>query len=331
MANAYGVAGSHIFITGGAGFIGTTLASKLVDDNRITLFDNLHNDALSNTLLKSHPNVEFIKGDVLNAKQLAESMAPSVDYVIHCAAIAGVDTVVNNPLKTLEVNLLGVFHALQGASKLPNLKRFVDFSTSEVYGQRAYNVHESLIHPQIVVGEPRWTYSISKLAGEFVTHSYHVQYGTPTVTIRPFNVYGPNQVGVGAIHHFVIKALKGDDLTIHNDGMQIRAWCYIEDFVDGVLLAMTRTPVSGRSYNIGNPQSSLTTLALARLVNEVVGGKSKLEFKRLTYPDVELRIPDISAARSELGFCPQVDIKEGIERTVAWYREHRSAAARKAA
>src|SRR5262245_13516660 len=128
MANAYGVAGSHIFITGGAGFIGTTLATKLVDDNRITLFDNLHNDALSNTALQTHRNVDFIKGDVLDAKQLASAIPQSVDYVIHCAAIAGVDTVVNNPLKTLEVNLLGVFHVLQAAAKLPKLKRFVDFS-----------------------------------------------------------------------------------------------------------------------------------------------------------------------------------------------------------
>jgi nucleoside-diphosphate-sugar epimerase len=320
MGNIYGVHGSHIFITGGAGFIATTLASRLVEDNRVTLYDNLHNNALQYSPLQNHPNVEFIRGDVLDVGQLSSAIAPTVDYVIHCAAIAGVDTVVKNPLKTLEVNLLGTFHVLSACARQKGLKRFVDFSTSEIYGRRAYNVSEECINPFIRIGEARWTYSISKLAGEFIAHSYFQTHGVPVVSVRPFNVYGPNQVGVGAIHGFVVRALKGDDLFVHNDGMQIRSWAYIDDFVHGVLLAMTHPKSAGKSYNIGNPRASLTILALARMVTSLAGSTSRLIFKKLDYEDVELRIPDITAARSDLGFEPTVDIEEGLQRTIAWYR-----------
>jgi len=326
MSNFYGIHGSHVLITGGAGFIGTTLASRLVEDNKVTLFDNLHNDALKNTPLRNHPNVRFIKGDILDSAGLAQALDQSVEYVIHCAAIAGVDTVLKNPLKTLEVNLIGLSKVLEASAKLKKLKRFVDFSTSEVYGQRAYNVDEQTIHPRITVGEARWTYSISKLAGEFLAHSYHKVHKLPTVTIRPFNVYGPNQVGVGAIHHFILRALNNEDLTVHNDGMQIRAWCYIDDFVHGVLLAMTSENSCGKAYNIGNPRSALTTYCLARLIVSTAKSASNLIFKKLNYPDVEIRIPDITAARTDFDFHPQVDIEDGIERTIGWYRIHQSPA-----
>ncbi|HEV3237593.1 MAG TPA: NAD-dependent epimerase/dehydratase family protein [Gemmataceae bacterium] len=322
MSNIYGIHDSHVFITGGAGFIGTTLASRLADDNQITLFDNLHNDALKNTALKDHPRVRFIKGDILDSHSLAQAIDPSVEYVIHCAAIAGVDTVLNNPLRTLEVNLLGLYKVLEASARIKSLKRFVDFSTSEVYGQRAYNVNEQTIHPLITVGEARWTYSISKLAGEFLAHSYHKVHHLPTVTIRPFNVYGPNQVGVGAIHHFILRALAGEDVTVHNDGMQIRAWCYIDDFVHGVLLAMMSEKACGKAYNIGNPRSALTTYCLARLIMNTAQSTSNLVFKKLTYPDVEIRIPDITAARTDFDFQPKVDIEDGVERTINWYRTH---------
>ncbi|MBZ0172146.1 MAG: GDP-mannose 4,6-dehydratase, partial [Phycisphaerales bacterium] len=163
MANKYGVEGSHLFITGGAGFIGTTLASMLADDNRVTLYDNLHNNALEHSPLRDHPNINFVKGDILDAASLAGAMTKDVDRVIHCAAIAGVDTVVNAPLKTLEVNIQGTFNVFAAANTLPNLKRIVDFSTSEVFGQHAYNVSEFEISPTVTIGEGRWTYAVSKL------------------------------------------------------------------------------------------------------------------------------------------------------------------------
>jgi dTDP-glucose 4,6-dehydratase len=321
MANKYGIEGTMIFITGGAGFIATTIASELADDNEIILYDNLHNNAYQHTDLSEHKNVSLIIGDVLDGKKLSNSMSNNIDYFIHCAAIAGVDTVIKNPMKTLEVNILGVFNVLKSALKVKSLKRFVDFSTSEVFGQYAYNVDEFVINPKVTVGEGRWTYAISKLAGEFITHAYHLQHSVPTVTIRPFNIYGPNQVGVGAIHHFVLRAVKGEDLIIHDDGSQIRAWCYVDDFVNGVLLAMRSEQATGKSYNIGNPRSTITVYNLAQLIHTLARSKSKIKFKKMGHQDVALRIPNISAARMDLGFEPKVELEEGLEKTIDWYRK----------
>ena len=113
------------------------------------------------------------------------------------------------------------------------------------------------------VGEARWTYAVSKLATEHLALSYQKQYGLPTVSIRPFNIYGPRQVGEGAVHHFIARALRNDVITIHGDGSQIRSWCYIDDIVDGVLTAMESEAAVGHAFNIGNPRSTLTIYRLA--------------------------------------------------------------------
>ncbi len=320
MANSHGIAGSHILITGGAGFIGTTLAGRLADDNRVTLYDNLHNDAFSSSAVRDHPNVRLVEGDIRDLESLRAAMEEGVEYLIHCAAIAGVDTVIENPHLTLEVNLEGVFNVCKAAVDCPGLKRLIDFSTSEVFGSKAYNVDEFTISPTLSVGEARWTYAISKLAGEFIAHAYHTKFGVPTVTIRPFNVYGPNQVGVGAIHHFVVRAVRGEDLIIHDDGSQIRAWCYVDDFVDGVLRTLGNDKAVGRSYNIGNPRSTVTTYNLARMIIDLAGSDSKYRFEKRGMQDIALRIPNIDSARRDLGFEPQVELEEGLRRTIEWYR-----------
>src|SRR5262249_20577275 len=158
---------------------------------------------------------------------------------------------------------------------LPALKRFVALSTSEVYGTHAAGAQEQHVRPEITVGQPRWTYAMSKLAGEFFTDAYCQVYQVPAVTIRPFNVYCPNQVGVGAVHNFVRRALAGEEIVLHNDGSQVRAWCYIDDFVDGMLRAITGAPQPGRCYNIGNPEAVLTVAELARLVVSAAGSESR--------------------------------------------------------
>ena len=313
---------SHILITGGAGFIGSTLAALLADNNKVTLYDNLHNNALINSPIAKHPNVHLIKGDVLDLEGLCSALDSSVEYFIHCAAIAGVDTVVNNPHLTLEVNLIGTFNACKAAERHGNLKKFVEFSTSEVFGSHAYNVDEFTINPSVTVGEARWTYAISKLAGEFVAHAYHSKFSVPSVTIRPFNIYGPNQVGVGAIHHFTKAAIKGEDLTIHDDGSQIRAWCYVDDFIDGVLRVLTYDDAVGKSYNIGNPRSTVTTYNLAKLIIREANSSSKLIYKKMDFQDIALRIPNINSAREDLGYEPKIELEEGIRNTIAWYKSN---------
>jgi nucleoside-diphosphate-sugar epimerase len=319
-ARCVSISNSKIFITGGAGFIGTRLARELAAENEVVLFDNLHNDAYTTSQLQEFANVRLVRGDVRDADSVRRAMDSDVDYVIHAAAIAGVNTVLADPVRVLEVNIQGTFNVVGAALKLPHLKRLVDFSTSEVFGSIAENVDESEMNLTVSVTEPRWVYALSKLTGEFLVHAHHVRDGLPSVTIRPFNIYGPNQVGVGAIHHFVRRALAGEDLVIHGDGSQIRAWCYIDDFIDGILRAMDSEKSIGRSYNIGNPRSTVTVSELARMIVDLAGSASRIIFEPMSGAEVFIRIPNITAAREDLGFVPEVDLAEGLKRTIEWYR-----------
>jgi nucleoside-diphosphate-sugar epimerase len=310
--------GKKIFLTGGAGFIGTSLGTRLVERNELVIFDNHHRNALPFTELEGHPNVRFIKGDVLNYQSVAEAME-GCDMVIHLAAIAGVDDVFNHPVLTMKVNMLGTYHVLEAALH-HRIKRLVDFSTSEVFGSYAFRVQEGDVTSLGAVGETRWTYAVSKLATEHLAHNYFREFGLPTVSIRPFNIFGPRQVGQGAIHAFVVKAIAGEDLVVHNDGSQIRAWCYIDDIVEGVLLALTREEAVGHAFNIGNPRSVVTVYNLASEIIRLSGSRSKIRFEPMDRADVELRVPSITKARQLLGFEPTVDLETGLLRTIAWYR-----------
>ena len=313
--------GKRILITGGAGFIGTSLALRLMEDNEVVLLDNLHRNAMKGTALEEHPNVTFIRGDVLDAEQMDE-VTRGCQAVIHMASIAGVDTVMANPVLTMKVGLLGTYHALDAAHRAGGVERFIDFSTSEVFGRFAFRVTEGDATQLGAVGEARWTYAVSKLATEHLALNYHKQHGLPALSIRPFNIYGPRQVGSGAVHHFIVRALRGEDLEIHNDGSQIRSWCYIDDIVDGILLALDNDRAVGHAFNIGNPRSTVTIHNLAREIVRLVGSDSQLQHVTWNHPDVELRIPDVGKARDLLGYEPRVDLEEGLGRTIQWYREH---------
>jgi len=312
--------GKRVLITGGAGFIGSTLARRLVDANRVVLFDNLTRDALQHTDLASHANVDMVQGDILDADALGR-VAQGATHIVHMAAIAGVDSVLKSPVRTMRVNLLGTANVLEAAAaNADGLERFLDFSTSEVFGRHAYKVEETHETSGGSVGEARWTYAVSKLAGEYLAHSYFDEMSLPTAVIRPFNIYGPNQVGSGAIHHFTVRGLAGDDLIIHGDGSQIRAWCYIDDIVAAILEILESPAAVGQAFNIGNPRSVCTTYDLALRIQRLTGGRSSLVFRPLHYSDVEIRIPDITKSRDLLRWEPQVDLDEGLERTLAWYR-----------
>ena len=222
--------GARICVTGGAGFIGTHLVERLAGRNRVVIFDNFHRDALTASGVGSLPGVEVVHGDVLD-RAAVEKAVSGCDAVVHLASIAGVDTVLKHPVLTMKVSMLGTIHALDGALATGTVKRFVDFSTSEVFGRYAYHVTEFDATTLGAVGEARWTYAVAKLATEHLAMSYGKQYGLPACSIRPFNVYGPGQVGEGAVHHFIVRALAGEPLVVHNDGSQIRAWCYVDDII----------------------------------------------------------------------------------------------------
>jgi nucleoside-diphosphate-sugar epimerase len=309
-----------VLITGGAGFIGTALCRRLVEHNRVRIFDNLRRNALAEAGLDRHPNVELVVGDVRDAQAVAGAVK-GVQYIAHMASIAGVDTVRKNPVTTMEVSLEGTLNALRAAHREGGVQRFVDFSTSEVFGTYAFRVREADVTSLGAVGEARWTYAVSKLATEHLAHNYYVQYQLPTCAIRPFNIYGPGQVGEGAVHAFAVRALKNEPVLIHNEGDQIRSWCYIDDIVDGIELCLTRPEAVGESFNIGNPRSTVTIYQLARLVIDLARSSSEIKFVEWGHADVELRVPDVRKAEQRLGYRPKVELDVGLLRTLDWYRQ----------
>lgn len=313
------ITGKRIFITGGAGFIGSALAGRLVDANEVVLYDSLRRNALASRPFADHPNLRLVEGDILDPAPLAAAMA-GADVVVHCAAIAGIDTVIREPVTTMRVNLVGSANVLEAAAALPRCDRVVCFSTSEVFGQQAFRSAETDATVMGAVGEARWTYAVSKLAEEHLAIAYHHQAGLPTTVVRPFNVYGPGQVGEGALRTFIQRAIRDEPIEIHGDGTQIRAWCYVDDMVDGVLLAMERPEAVGESFNIGNQRAVVTIFGLANTVVRVLGSRSPITFTRKDYVDVELRIPSVRKAADLLGFEAKVDLEEGILRAAEYYR-----------
>jgi nucleoside-diphosphate-sugar epimerase len=316
------IEGWRILVTGGAGFIGSHLVERLAGRNELRLFDTLHRNALTGTGLEALPTVELIQGDVLD-RAAVDRAIQGCNAVIHLASIAGVDTVMRIPVQTMRVSLLGTANLLEAAAAQPDMRRFIDFSTSEVFGSHAYNVSEGDVTSLGAVGEARWTYSVAKLATEHLCMCYFREQGLPAVAVRPFNIYGPRQVGEGAVHHFILRALSGEPLTIHNDGGQIRAWCYVDDIVNGVELCLSADEAPGNTFNIGNPRSTVTIYNLARDIVRLSSSGSPLQHVTWDFPDVELRIPNIDKARDLLGFAPQVDLEEGLLRTISWYRQRR--------
>ena len=313
------IKGKIFFITGGAGFIGTSLVQRIIQDNKVIVYDNFHRNALKFTALSSHSNLTLIEGDVLN-RDLLQKHIKGANVVVHLASIAGVDNVLAKPVKTMEIALLGTHNVLSLAKEESTIECFIDFSTSEVFGSFAFNVTEA--EPTLIgsVGEARWTYAVSKLATEHLTLNYFKQYGFPALSIRPFNIFGPLQVGEGAIHTFIMRALKNAPLCIHNEGNQIRSWCYIDDIVDGILLSIEKKEAIGQALNIGNPINTFTIYNLAKIIIRLCKSQSKIIFVKKNIVDVELRIPSVEKAKRILNFVPKVDLEEGLLKTIEWYK-----------
>ncbi|MFC1287902.1 NAD-dependent epimerase/dehydratase family protein [Bacillus paralicheniformis] len=314
MSDMTELSGQHIFITGGAGFIGSSLIGKLIERNSVTVYDNFSRDSLRYKSYRDHPHLKVVQGDILDVNALKKAIQ-GASHIVHAAGIAGIDTVIQNPVKTMQVNMIGSANLLEAAAGLTECKRVVCFSTSEVFGQIAFRARETSHTVLGAVGEARWTYAVSKLAEEHMAYAYFKQLGLPTVTVRPFNVYGPEQVGEGAIKTMVHRALLDEPIYIHGDGTQIRAWCYVDDMIDGILRCLTMKEAIGESFNIGNERTVITVYGLASTIIRVLGSKSQIFFGEKKEADIELRIPQVNKAKEMLGFSAKVDLEEGIKRT----------------
>ncbi len=312
----------RLFITGGAGFIGSNLAKLLLDRNEIATYDNYSRDAAQFILGADVKRVRTYTGDVMDGEALARAVQEfRPTHVVHCAAVAGIDTVRRKPVSTLEINTLGTINLLRATLAVQEgIERVVTFSTSEIFGSHAYGSSETSSAVIGAVGEARWTYAVSKLATEHLSLAYWTQHRLPTAVVRPFNVYGPGQVGEGALSIFIKRALRGEDIQIHGSGTQIRAWCYVDDMVAGIMACLTHPNAPGKAFNIGNPRAVTTIYGLANTVIRLLGSKSKVSFVWKDYADIELRVPDANWARSQIDFEAKVDLEDGIPLTAAYYR-----------
>lgn len=309
-----------ILITGGAGFIGSSLAEKLVDDNRVILLDqSFTGTPIQYTTLLRHPNVSAVVGNILDVD--LRSLVQQADVVVHAAAILGVNRVCNSGRETLETNYVGTSRLLKALDARPEIQRFVYFSTSEVFGVNSYRVDEASRPNVGPIAESRWSYAMSKLAGEHLVASYFRETHLPIAIVRPFNIFGPRRTGDYALRRFVMSALQGEPLVIHGDGTQIRSWCYIDDFCDALVQMIVRPEAIGEDFNIGHPGNTLTVYELAQKVVEFTGSSSPIVFCESPFPDISIRVPSLSKAQRLLGYKPRYDLNTALKLTIQWYRE----------
>ena len=317
---------NRIALTGGSGFVGSYLLESLIKHNKICIIDNEYRGSNISYIKKTYPkefkkNVQVAQIDIRNKDKLEKILKKFDPQIIfHLAGIAGVNTVISKPLEVIDVNLIGSYNLAIITPKINSLKKIIYTSTSEVYGPTAYQLDEDSFTTQGNAYDPRWSYSTSKLFAEHIFVAVEREYGVPVGIARLFNIYGPRQIGSGAIHEFVKKSIINKPLTIFDDGLQIRAWCYIDDCISGLRIIAEK---GSGIYNIGSPSESLTSISLAELVVKLAKSKSKLQFKKLPYSDVRIRVPNIKKL-SNLNYSPKVRLEEGLLNTIKWYKQTRN-------
>jgi dTDP-glucose 4,6-dehydratase len=304
----------RVVITGAAGFIGSHLAETLLDRGyRVIGIDNLLTGDIANIAHLRNRDFEFIKHDVTNYIYIDGP----VDYVLHWASPASPIDYLELPIPTLKVGALGTHKAL-GLAKAKHA-RFVLASTSEVYGDPLEHPQKETYWGNVNPIGPRGVYDEAKRFAEAMTVAYHRYHGLDTKIVRIFNTYGPRmRVRDGrAVPEFISQCLRNEDVTVFGDGQQTRSFCYISDLVDGIIrlmLSELNDPV-----NIGNP-SEMTIEQIARVIIEMTGSTSAIVYKPLPTDDPKVRKPDITRARTLLGWEPKVPLREGLTQTIAYFR-----------
>jgi dTDP-glucose 4,6-dehydratase len=309
----------RILITGGAGFIGSHLCDRLLDHGHTVIaMDNLSTGTTDNIAhLAGHERFQFVKHDVTNYI----FVDGPVDAVLHLASLPSPVDYLNFPIQTLKVGALGTHKTLGLA--LAKRAKYLLASTSEVYG-------DPLVHPQAEdywgnvnpVG-PRGVYDESKRFAESLTMAYHRYHHVDTRIVRIFNTYGPRmRMDDGrVVPNFVCQAIRGDPLTVYDDGSRTRSFCYVTDLVDGMVRLLDSD--ENHPVNMGNPQE-MTILDFAKTVLDTVESKSEIVFiqpkDERTADDPKTRQPDISRAKQILGWEPKVPLQEGLSRTAAYFQ-----------
>jgi UDP-glucose 4-epimerase len=318
-------------ITGGAGFIGSHMADRLVargDD--VVLLDDLSTGSVANIQHLMDRGVRLVRGSVLD-HPLVSGVVRDRDVVMHLAATVGVELIIREPLKTLLNNVRGTEIVLDAAYAVG--AKVLVASTSEVYGKNAAGaVQEDSDRILGSLFKARWSYAVSKEVDEIYAFEYYRERGLPTVVARLFNCVGPRQTGAYGmvVPRFVQQALDGKPLTVFGDGTQSRTFCHVSDTVSGLISLVDSDATVGDVYNVG-AQNEISMKALAELVIEMTGSSSPIEFVPYAvayepgFEDMERRLPDISKIAAVTGWAPTYTLKDILEDVIAHERSKRAA------
>ena len=305
-----------ILLTGAAGFLGSHISKKLIDNNHEVIgLDDLSTGSIKNIeQLVNHPKYSFIEHDVRIPYQV------KVGAILNFACPASPVNYQKDPVRTIETNFLGMVNLLHLANETG--ARVIQASTSEIYGDPTQSPQKESYWGNVNPIGIRSCYDEGKRAAETLCFDYRRQHNLDTRVIRIFNTYGPNMaIGDGrVVSNFIVQALRNEPINIYGDGKQTRSFCYVSDLVDGIykLLQLDDNPDS--PINLGNP-NEFTILELAKVVIEITKSKSKIVNNPLPLDDPKQRCPDISLAKSTLNWKPTIELKEGIEKTAAYFKQ----------
>ena len=319
-----------VLITGGAGFIGSHLCEKLLEqEHRVTALDNLSTGRYENIAhLKENPNFSLVVGDILD-ERLIDKLCEKADVIFHLAAAVGVELIVKHPLESLTTNIKGSEIVLDMAQRYN--KKVLITSTSEIYGK---NINGPLKEENDrILGSPlksRWSYSTAKAVDEILAYVYWKEKGLPTIIVRLFNTVGPRQTGAYGmvIPRFVSQALKDEPLTIYGDGTQSRCFLHVQDAVRALIKLMQTPRAVGEVFNLGS-QEEVTIKELAEKIIKLTGSKSRIVYipydqaYEKGFEDMQRRIPDISKIQNLIGYRPTINL-EGILRGVIEYHKQQN-------
>ena len=305
-----------ILLTGATGFLGSHISKKLIDNNHEVIgLDDLSTGSIKNIeQLLNNPRYTFIEHDVRIPYEA------KVDAILNFACPASPVNYQRDPVRTIETNFLGMINLLHLANETG--ARIIQASTSEIYGDPTQSPQKESYWGNVNPIGIRSCYDEGKRAAETLCFDYRRQYNLDTRVIRIFNTYGPNMaIGDGrVVSNFIVQALSNEPINIYGDGKQTRSFCYVSDLVEGIykLLQLDKNPDS--PINLGNP-NEFTILELAKVVIEVTDSKSEIVNHPLPLDDPKQRCPDISLAKSTLSWKPTIELREGIEKTTAYFRQ----------
>jgi UDP-glucuronate decarboxylase len=305
-----------ILLTGAAGFLGSHISKKLIDNNHEVIgLDDLSTGSIKNIeQLINHPKYSFIEHDVRIPYQA------KVDAILNFACPASPVNYQKDPVRTIETNFLGMINMLHLANETE--ARIIQASTSEIYGDPTQSPQKESYWGNVNPIGIRSCYDEGKRAAETLCFDYRRQYNLDTRVIRIFNTYGPNMaIGDGrVVSNFIVQALRNKPINIYGDGKQTRSFCYVSDLVEGIykLLQLDKNP--DNPINLGNP-NEFTILELAKVVIEITKSNSGIVNNPLPLDDPKQRCPDISLAKSTLNWKPTIELREGIEKTAAYFKQ----------